>query len=150
VRERVVIFAGVFAFVAIVTLPVWYGAVLGTRAPLPAIAKPAGEACVLPKAEMRTSHMTLLVGWRERVVRRGERTFVAEGGKTYAMSLTGTCLACHGARADSCDRCHAVVNVRPACFSCHLDRAPAPRTHEVIALAPGPGESKRREGGAPR
>jgi hypothetical protein len=125
VRERVLVFTGVFVFVAIVTLPVWYQAAFGIPAPLPAIAKPAGEPCVLPRDEMRTSHVSLLVGWRERVVRGGERTFVAADGVRREMSLTGTCLACHGARAESCDRCHASVGVQPTCFGCHLDRAPA-------------------------
>jgi hypothetical protein len=136
VRERVLIGAGVAAFVAIVTLPVWYNAALGTPAAMPAIAKPAGAPCVLPKEEMRRSHMTLLVDWRERVVRDGARTFVSADGRTREMSLTGTCLACHGARADSCDRCHATAGVQPTCFGCHLDRAPAKPAGELVALGP--------------
>jgi hypothetical protein len=67
--------------------------------------------------------MALLVNWREEVVRRNVRSFTAFNGKTYNMSLTGTCLSgCHTNKADFCDRCHNYVGVKgPYCMDCHID-----------------------------
>ncbi len=65
--------------------------------------------------------MELLMSWRDEVVRQGGRTFVAPDGKTYAKSLTQTCLGCHASKADFCDRCHAYASVTLSCWECHVD-----------------------------
>jgi hypothetical protein len=137
VRDRGLIAAGLAAVLALVTLPIWYNAALGTpRAPV-ALARPAGERCVAPLAEMRASHMTLLVDWRERVVRHQQRRFVAADGTAHEISLTRTCLGCHGSKVKFCDTCHEQAGVRTACFDCHLDRE-GPAVGRIPAAAPAP------------
>jgi RNase P subunit RPR2 len=70
---------------------------------------------------MRAAHMKMLIQWREDVVRRGDRRFVAFNGKVYEKSLTRTCLGCHN-KAGFCDRCHAYSGVSgPYCWNCHSD-----------------------------
>jgi hypothetical protein len=127
VRDRGLILSGLLLFLALVTLPVWYSVAAGTAPGRPALALPEGKDPFGTVEEMRASHMRLLVAWRDAAVRGGERTVVGRDGKSYAKSLTGTCLGCHGRRADFCDRCHDYAAVRLACWDCHLDPAPAPR-----------------------
>ena len=69
---------------------------------------------------MRTSHGDLLLAWRDRVVRSGERVFTAPDGRVRELSLVRTCLGCHQ-KAEFCDRCHQYVAVAPECWSCHVD-----------------------------
>ncbi len=74
---------------------------------------------------MRASHMTLLVEWRDRVVRDGVRTYVDGDGREVAMSLSETCVgACHTDKAKFCDRCHDYARVTVTCWNCHV--APPP------------------------
>lgn len=123
-RDQGVIYAGLAAFLGLLTFPAWYNAAAGKTAKPPEVRLPAQEKqCVAPIAYMKTSHMDLLVSWREDVVRRNVRTFTAFNGKTYTMSLTGTCLSgCHSSKADFCDRCHTYVGVAgPYCMDCHID-----------------------------
>jgi hypothetical protein len=65
--------------------------------------------------------MDLLMDWRDEVVRRGNRNFVAFNGRTYTISLTGTCMGCHSSKANFCDRCHDYAGVKPYCWDCHID-----------------------------
>ena len=73
------IFAGLAIFVGLVASPFWYNPVFGTgssappQVPLPK----DGSKCVLPRAEMRASHMQVIYDWRETVVRGGARTLPA-------------------------------------------------------------------------
>ncbi len=135
-RDRPIIVAGLLVFLGAVTLPVWYNVAAGTRPSAPLLAQPSPAAaarvagtqasatvrpaCVLPRDQMRASHMQLLAAWREDVVRRGDRAYVASGGVRYTKSLTGTCLGCHEKKADFCDRCHGYAGVSPACWDCHV------------------------------
>jgi hypothetical protein len=121
-RDQYLIVAGLVVFVGLLTTPLWYDR--------PAGVTPGGPNPVLPKEErqcveatsyMRASHMTLLLDWRDRVVRRGERIYTATDGKTYTMSLTKTCLNCHASKAEFCDRCHEYSGVTPPCWDCHVD-----------------------------
>ena len=89
----------------------------GPEVELPANAK----QCVAPVEYMRTSHMNLLIDWRETVVRAGRRDFTAAGGKHYKMSLTPTCLDMSRRPKDFCDRCHEYAAVSPPCWNCHQD-----------------------------
>ena len=70
---------------------------------------------------MRREHMQLLARWRDDVVRRGQRVYVASDGRHFDKSLTGTCLGCHENKAAACDRCHAYLAVQPYCWECHVD-----------------------------
>jgi cytochrome c553 len=128
-RERTVIIASLALFLVLLTSPVWYAKAAGTTASPPELKRPATETvCVLPVDQIRASHMTLLVSWRDDVVRRQDRSYVSPDGKTYAKSLTGTCLRCHSNKAEFCDRCHAYANVVPYCWDCHVDPASLQRS----------------------
>jgi hypothetical protein len=136
-RDRALIIAGLVVVLGLATLPAWYNAAFGTPRTEPTLAKPTGERCILPRGEMRRSHMDLLVEWRDRVVRSQEHRFVAPDGKAFEISLTGTCLGCHGAKGEFCDRCHDYAAVKPTCFGCHADREPAPCA-AAAEITPGP------------
>jgi hypothetical protein len=118
------VFLGLAIFLALVASPFWYNPVFGTgtsappEVPLPKDAK----QCVLPKDQMRASHMQVIYDWRERVVREplGGR-IDRRDGREYQMSLSNTCLACHEGRAKFCDACHAYLAVKPFCWDCHFD-----------------------------
>jgi len=120
-RDRVWIVGGLVLFVAAVTTPFWYArANAKGLAKGPELVLPANEKeCVAPASTMRAAHMRMLLDWREDVVRRGDRRFVAYNGKVYEKSLTGTCLGCHEKRG-FCDRCHEYAGVSgPYCWNCH-------------------------------
>ncbi len=121
-RDRVWIIAGLFLFLGFVTYPVWHDLVTHTSSKPPTLVLPAHEKqCVAPASYMRTSHMKLLLEWRQSVVRENKQKYVAFNGKVYDMSLTGTCLNCHD-RQQFCVRCHDYAGVRtPYCWNCHLD-----------------------------
>ena len=114
---------GLAIFLVLALLPVWYnlnnlvraGSTFPPELELPENA----DACVAPAAYMRSSHMTLLNEWRDSVVREGKRTYTADDGTEYNMSLTKTCLDCHSSKADFCDRCHNYMAVDPYCWDCH-------------------------------
>ncbi|MBI4591117.1 MAG: sulfate reduction electron transfer complex DsrMKJOP subunit DsrJ [Candidatus Rokubacteria bacterium] len=127
--DRGLIVGGLVLFLGLVTLPVWYNVAAGRTAKPPELTLPTqAKSCVAPVEYMRASHMDLLMTWRDDVVRQGERTFVGLDGKTYAKSLTGTCMACHVNRAEFCDRCHDYAAVTPTCWECHLESRQVQRT----------------------
>jgi hypothetical protein len=106
---------------AILGAPFWWNALRGMKQKAPEPEKPAvGKECVLPAADMRKNHMTLLFQWRDDVVRKGDRTPVTIGGRKYGKSLSGSCLACHTKKENFCDRCHNSLASGPACFDCHI------------------------------
>ena len=118
------IFLGLAIFVALVASPFWYNPVFGTgKTAPPEVKLPADPAakCVLPKAEMRASHMQVIYEWRETVVRGGGRTVRLADGREMKMSLSNTCLACHEGKKQFCDSCHEYLAVRPFCWDCHFD-----------------------------
>lgn len=122
-HDRGIIWAGLALFLALFTLPAWHNLLgrVSARGPDPVLPT-AQKQCVAPLGFMKTSHMRLLLDWREAVVRRGESEYAASGGRHYTMSVTNTCLRqCHTARADFCDRCHNYEAVRVPCWDCHLD-----------------------------
>jgi hypothetical protein len=120
-NDRPIIMAGLLVFLGAVTFPVWYNVAVGTARRAPALKLPATErACVAPRDFMRTSHMALLVTWRDDVVRRGSRVWTAQDGRRYDKNLTGTCLRCHSSKTDFCDRCHDYAGVAPVCGDCHV------------------------------
>jgi len=117
------IFAGLAIFVGLVASPFWYNPVFGTgssappQVPLPK----DGSTCVLPRAEMRASHMQVIYDWRETVVRGGARTYRHPDGTERPMSLSNTCLGCHEGQKKFCTACHEYLAVQPFCWDCHFD-----------------------------
>jgi [DsrC]-trisulfide reductase subunit J len=128
-RDRVWIIAGLALFLGAVTYPVWHSLQAHTASQPPTLELPKNEKdCVAPVSFMRTSHMKLLLDWRQSVVRDDHRKFEAYDGKVYEMSLTKTCLGCHNKQA-FCDRCHAYAGVAtPYCWQCHVDPTVARRS----------------------
>ncbi len=116
---------GIIIFVALIAFLLWYGK--GKTSPQPelslntaAIAQLQEKRCVEDTAFMRERHMKLLADWREGAVREGNRLYTARDGRTFEVSLSGTCLRCHSNKQQFCDRCHNYVGAKPTCFSCHI------------------------------
>lgn len=123
-RDQGLIYAGLVLFLGVITLPITYNLAAGRTSAAPDVKLPANsKQCVAPAEYMRTSHMALLMSWRDEVVRNGVRTYRAADGRTFEMSLTRTCLQqCHTNKAEFCDRCHNYVAVKgPYCMDCHVD-----------------------------
>jgi [DsrC]-trisulfide reductase subunit J len=111
-------------FLVVACLPLWYNLASGKTTAPPELQLPDPEVhpkCVAPVEFMRGSHMRLLNEWRDAVVRDGERVYEAFDGTKYNMSLSGTCLGCHGKREEFCGKCHGFVGVEPYCWDCHTD-----------------------------
>ncbi len=141
-RDRPFIIGGLLVFFALITLPVWYNLAAGASTRAPDVKLPAGQReCVAPIAYMKSSHMQLLIDWREGVVRNNVRTVTAANGKQYDASLTRTCLqqchapaasagastaAAHAGQADFCGKCHDYAGVTPTCWSCHVEMQASP------------------------
>jgi hypothetical protein len=115
------IIPGLIVFVALTLSPILLGAAGGV-ATRPDLTLPANEkSCVESTDYMRTSHMQMLIAWRDQVVRDGRRTYVASNGKQYEISLTGTCIQqCHNKKSEFCDRCHDYAGEKLNCWDCHL------------------------------
>ena len=112
---------GLILFLAIVTYPAWHNAMNGKTGYIPAPkAPPDKKECIEPKPVIRVVHKDLLADWKESVVRKGMRTYLAGNMKTYPMSLTGACMNCHKDRGEFCDRCHDYLGVKPGCWDCHV------------------------------
>jgi len=124
-RDRGLMYSALVLFLALLAFPVWHNLSANVTAKGPDVRLPAAEKkCVAPVEYMRTSHMNLLIEWRDQVVREDAVSFTS-GGKAYKMSLTPTCLEqCHGSKADFCDRCHNYAAVAPSCWNCHEDGKP--------------------------
>ncbi len=121
-RDRTRITAGLAVFVALAAFPIWYALGPDGSAPRPELERPEGEpACVEDSAYMTTQHVALLQQWRNAVVRDGEKDYVATSGKSYLMSLTGTCMRCHSDGSTFCDRCHSYAGVELTCWNCHIE-----------------------------
>jgi hypothetical protein len=114
------IILGLIIFLALVTYPAWHNAMNAKTGYLPAPKSPVDKKeCVEPRQVIRINHKDLLADWKESVVRKGLRTYLAGDMKTYAMSLTGTCMNCHKDTAEFCDQCHNYMGVKPVCWDCH-------------------------------
>jgi hypothetical protein len=86
-RDRAVILGGLALFLAAVTWPAWR-TLASTPSPPPDLPRPTGATrCVAPAAYMRSSHMTLLVEWRDRVVRDGVRSYVDGDGRAVRVRI---------------------------------------------------------------
>ena len=123
-RDQAVIYGGLVAFLGLITFPFAYGLAGGRTSKPPDLRLPVQETqCVAPLDYMKSSHMKLLLDWRDSVVRENRRNFAAFDNREYTMSLSGTCLKnCHTSKADFCDRCHSYAGVQgPYCMDCHVD-----------------------------
>jgi hypothetical protein len=142
-NDRPVILTGLLLALALFTFPAWYNLAAGTRAAAPQPALPGKTpGCIAPRDYMRTSHMALLVTWRNDVVRRGAREFVTADGRHYEKNLAGTCFGCHRSKKDFCDRCHDYAGVTPTCMNCHVDPDSAASASQSVA--PGRATSAAR------
>lgn len=127
--NRNLVVAGIILFIALTAFPVWNYFIFSgeeIKAPEIKLSKKAKDAkeCVEPKKFMKTEHMQLLNDWRDGVVRNGNRTYKSTTGKFYNASLStgeNSCLGCHGAKAEFCDKCHTYASVSPYCWDCHID-----------------------------
>jgi hypothetical protein len=121
------IFIGLALFVALVGSPFYMnrGKDKATAKPdikidTPEIQKLAEKKCVEPKAVMREQHMKILDTWRDSVVRNGDRSQILISGNKFDKSLQNGCMKCHSNKADFCDKCHGYLEVKPACWECHI------------------------------
>ena len=94
------IIAGIAVFLIVATFPFWYGRGKAVPPPdlkldTPAIQRLKEKRCVETAPYMRANHMKLLAAWRHGAVREGIRSYTAADGRTFQVSLTGTCLNCH-------------------------------------------------------
>lgn len=121
-RKKLGILAILTVFLGLVTFPFWRSLGMRHSQSPPNLVLPTNQKdCVMPVAYMRSSHMKLLLNWRDLMVRHDQHAFRSFDGKTYNMSLTGTCLGCHN-KQQFCDRCHTYMGVRtPDCWNCHID-----------------------------
>ncbi|MDR2077061.1 MAG: sulfate reduction electron transfer complex DsrMKJOP subunit DsrJ [Desulfovibrio sp.] len=78
-----------------------------------------GVSCIEERAVMAAGHRVLLFAWRDAAVCRNSRLYLASDGRSWTVSLEGTCLACHSRKAGFCDSCHAANLVTPSCWGCH-------------------------------
>lgn len=128
------VIVGIVFFLIVVLSPVWYNALTGKAGYVPELKLPVLEKqCVESAAFMRANHMELLNIWKEAVVRKGKREYKAGDGRTYTMSLVGTCMKCHSNKAEFCDRCHNYADVQPQCWDCHV----APKETKVWVIGYG-------------
>ncbi len=118
------VITGLVIFVILVTLPFWYNHGKAAPEPQPQLtAKAKAEkACVRPKSIMKATHMQILNGWRNNVVRNARRIWETADGKRFNMSLSKTCLDCHSNKEKFCDTCHNYAAVAPYCWDCHIDK----------------------------
>ena len=120
--DRAKAITGLAIFLVLLAFPMWQTLGAAGDTDRPELELPEDEAsCVEETAYMSARHMELLSQWRDAVVREGEQEYTSTAGKTYTMSLTGTCMDCHDNREDFCTRCHDYVNVAPGCWSCHVE-----------------------------
>jgi len=123
-RDRSLIYLGLLVFLAAVTIPFTYNLTASGSGSMPDLELPENETqCVESTEFMRSSHMQLLVDWREDQVRENIRTYTSSDGRTFDVGLTNTCLKqCHARKEDFCDRCHDYAGVEePYCWECHID-----------------------------
>jgi hypothetical protein len=143
------IITGLIIGVGLLLSPFIYNAGRAAKAPVPELTEKAKEAkeCVASTPYMKAWHMQLLDGWRNTVVRDGDRYYksnqktwdmgllerwrhivVGEGeeyyktssGKVFYKSLQVTCMDCHSNKSKFCDQCHNYMGVTPYCWDCHI------------------------------
>ena len=126
-KNRTLIGTALAVFLALLLLPAWYAAARPGTSQAPELELPRDSAvCIEDVETMRSHHVALLAEWRNLVVRDGQRTDTSSAGVERPMSLTGTCLGCHGKAETFCTRCHDYSGVKLPCWDCHAQE----RSHE--------------------
>ena len=121
-RDAGKVVGGLVIVAAVLAGPLWFGWARGEKlATLPKVT--VDESCVEPTPTIRKNHPALLTSWRERVVRQGDRVHEKADGRAVRISLTETCLGCHGNATRFCDSCHAQAGVTLSCWQCHAAEA---------------------------
>jgi hypothetical protein len=127
IYNRGKIFFGLVIFVALVASPFILGmgkdkaaARPDIKIDTPEIIKLEDKKCIEPRELMRAKHMKILDTWRDSVVRDGDRTQILVSGRLYEKSLQNGCLKCHSNKEEFCDKCHGYLDVKPACWECHI------------------------------
>ena len=124
-RDAGRLIGGLVIATAVLVGPLWFGWARGEKpATLPKAT--AGETCVEPVEAIRKNHPALLATWRERVVRQGDRVHEKADGRAVRISLTDTCVGCHGDATRFCDSCHAQAGVTLSCWQCHAKQKNQP------------------------
>ena len=115
------IIPGLIIFLGLVTYPFWHNLASGKVSYVPKPKLPADKKeCVEAKEYIRINHKSFLEDWKESVVRKGGRTYLATNKKTHLMSLNRTCMNCHRDKGEFCDQCHNYVGVTNKCWDCHI------------------------------
>jgi [DsrC]-trisulfide reductase subunit J len=114
------IITGLVIFLVLITFPIWYSLASGKGGIVPEPEKATGTTCVESTEYMVTSHMDLLIQWRDEVVRGGDRFHKMPDGTMVEKSLTNTCLDCHKDKKKFCDKCHDYAAVTVYCWDCHI------------------------------
>lgn len=121
------IFVGLTIFVAFVASPFYLNmgkdkaaAKPDIKIDTPEIRKLEDKKCIEPKELMRATHMKILDTWRDSVVRNGYRDQILVSRRKYDKSLQNGCMKCHSNKEDFCDKCHGYLEVKPACWECHI------------------------------
>ncbi|TSA12729.1 MAG: menaquinol oxidoreductase [Deltaproteobacteria bacterium] len=132
------IITGLVVFIGLVTFPLWSNVGKAAKKPDPKIDTPVIQQlpekerkCIEPKALMQAEHMKILNDWRDAVVRDGNRIYVSSSGKSFNMSLQKECMNCHSNKKKFCDECHNYADVKPYCWTCHIE----PKEKEKVAWA---------------
>ncbi|CAM2058394.1 Cytochrome c [Desulfovibrionales bacterium] len=115
------IIPGLAIFLALITSPFWLN-LAKVSYTKPNIKLPSDQKeCIETKETMRSEHMRILNLWRDKVLRDGQRVYVASTGKKWNMSLQNTCMKCHINKVEFCDKCHNTASVSPYCWTCHIE-----------------------------
>ncbi len=119
-NDRKKIYVGMAILITAVTFPFWYGLVSSGETTRPELFLPSDATeCVEETGFMTANHMVLLKEWRDTAVREGVREYTSQSGEVLKISLTGTCISCHGRKDEFCARCHDYSNVTVTCWNCH-------------------------------
>ncbi|MDP3029966.1 MAG: sulfate reduction electron transfer complex DsrMKJOP subunit DsrJ [Deltaproteobacteria bacterium] len=134
------IITGLVVFIGLVTFPLWINVGKAAKKPDPKIDTPVIQQlpekerkCIEPKAFMQAEHMKILNDWRDSVVRDGNKLYVSSSGKSFNMSLQKECMNCHSNKKKFCDECHNYADVKPYCWTCHIE--PKEKEKEKVAWA---------------
>ena len=116
---------------------------------MPDVAKPKGDKCVAPTAEMRAIHFEKILHQRDDTMHKGIRT------KTNSLK---ECINCHvpenttvrfGDDKHFCSACHNQAAVTIDCFQCHADRpGNIPAIHKEWAAKNNPHPNTETEAAA--
>ncbi len=120
-NDRKKIYVGLAILIIAVTFPFWYGLVVTGDSTRPELfLPPDATECIEETGFMTANHMVLLKEWRDTAVREGEREYTSRSGEVIKISLTSTCISCHGRKDEFCARCHDYSNVKLTCWNCHV------------------------------